>query len=101
MATFNLFFLSVEIRTFQHPGNAEVKNEWCYTSAPAACLRDVDRHNLTFSSLSQLMIGYLPGQNGDDIKHCSQRVSNIRNKMSDLLAAALLKNTWEICWEQV
>jgi hypothetical protein len=83
------------------PSNAEAKNEWSYTSTPAKCLREVDRGNFTCSPFRQLMFGYWPGRNGDDIKRCSQHVSHKRNKNFDPLAATLVKTTWEICWEQV
>jgi hypothetical protein len=31
--------------------NAEVKNEWSYTSAPSVCIHNTDRNNFTFTIL--------------------------------------------------
>ena len=41
------------------------------------------------------MFEHLPGRNRDDIKHCSQHVSHIRNKNFDLLAATVMKTRGE------
>jgi uncharacterized protein YqiB (DUF1249 family) len=73
------------------PSNAEVKNEWNYTSNPPTRLRDVHCDNFTFSPSRQLMFRYLPGQNEDDMKYSSQRASHIRNKNLEPLVAQWLR----------
>jgi len=90
------YFPGVNLRgrefKLQSPFSPAVKNEWSYASIPPTRLRDVDRDNFNFSPSMQLMFWYLPGRNGDDIEHCSQRVSHTTNKNFDLLAAMLRKS---------